>query len=254
MQPQDPPSATSEQQPGDATEAESPGAASGGAFGSFRVQPVATELAAYGSLLVMIFTAFVIEGVATASNVTLTLLTVLLAGTTVLALYVAHARRPVVLAGAAVAAALVLLTFVEAVTGGVDVATVSVADFLLVAVGPPAILIGVIRRLKATRAVTVEAVIGVISVYLLIGMAFAFLYAAIDRLGSEPFFTQSVVATASRFQYYSFTTLATVGYGDLTASSNVGHTLSVFEALLGQVYLVTVVSLIVGNLGRRRAR
>jgi hypothetical protein len=55
----------------------------------------------------------------------------------------------------------------------------------------------------------------------------------------------------SRCQYFSFTTLATVGYGDLTARSNFGHTLSVFEAVIGQVYLVTVVSLIVGNLGRR---
>jgi hypothetical protein len=43
-----------------------------------------------------------------------------------------------------------------------------------------------------------------------------------------------------------------VGYGDLTAESNLGHTLSNAEALVGQIYLVTVVSLIVGNLGLRR--
>jgi hypothetical protein len=43
-----------------------------------------------------------------------------------------------------------------------------------------------------------------------------------------------------------------VGYGDLTAKSNLGHTLSNAEALVGQIYLVTVVSLIVGNLGLRR--
>jgi hypothetical protein len=45
-----------------------------------------------------------------------------------------------------------------------------------------------------------------------------------------------------------------VGYGDLTARGDLGHTLSVFEALIGQIYLVTVVSLIVGNLGRRGAQ
>ena len=44
----------------------------------------------------------------------------------------------------------------------------------------------------------------------------------------------------------------TVGYGDLTAASNLGHTLSMAEALVGQIYLVTVVSLIVGNLALRR--
>jgi hypothetical protein len=41
-----------------------------------------------------------------------------------------------------------------------------------------------------------------------------------------------------------------VGYGDLVAASNLGRTLAIFEALLGQIYLVTVVSLIVSNLGR----
>jgi hypothetical protein len=51
--------------------------------------------------------------------------------------------------------------------------------------------------------------------------------------------------------YFSFTTLTTVGYGDLTARTDLGHTLAVFEALIGQIYLVTVVSLIVGNLRRR---
>jgi hypothetical protein len=54
--------------------------------------------------------------------------------------------------------------------------------------------------------------------------------------------------------YFSFTTLATVGYGDFVARTNVGHTLAVSEALLGQIYLVTVVSLIVSNLGRPARR
>ena len=68
----------------------------------------------------------------------------------------------------------------------------------------------------------------------------------------QDFFAEGVPATIPHCTYFSFTTLATIGYGDLTAASNLGHTLSVSEGLLGQVYLVTVVSLIVGNLGRRR--
>ena len=99
---------------------------------------------------------------------------------------------------------------------------------------------------------TLEAVFGVLSVYLLLGMFFAFTYGAIDRLGEESFFAGGATATLSHCLYYSFATLTTVGYGDFTASSNLGHTLSVFEALLGQIYLVTVVSLIVANLGRSR--
>jgi Ion channel len=57
-------------------------------------------------------------------------------------------------------------------------------------------------------------------------------------------------ATASHCLYFSFATLTTVGFGDFVAAADLGHTLSVLEALLGQIYLVTVVSLIVSNLGR----
>ena len=44
-----------------------------------------------------------------------------------------------------------------------------------------------------------------------------------------------------------------MGYGDLTAASNLGHTLSVTEALTGQIFLVTVVSVVVANLRRHRS-
>ncbi len=52
--------------------------------------------------------------------------------------------------------------------------------------------------------------------------------------------------------YYSFVTLSTLGYGDLTARTDLGRMLSVSEALLGQLYLVSVVALLVANLGRSR--
>jgi hypothetical protein len=97
--------------------------------------------------------------------------------------------------------------------------------------------------------VRIEAVMGVLSLYILLGMLFAFVFGAIDRYDS-PFFSGGASATVSQCLYFSFTTLTTVGYGDLTARTDLGHTLSVFEALIGQIYLVTVVSLIVGNLRR----
>jgi hypothetical protein len=83
-------------------------------------------------------------------------------------------------------------------------------------------------------------------------MLFGFVFGSIDRLGGNPFFAGGQPATVAHCLYYSFTTLTTVGYGDLTARTNLGHTLSVSEALLGQIYLVTIVSLIVANLGRSR--
>ena len=81
------------------------------------------------------------------------------------------------------------------------------------------------------------------------GGLFALVYGTIDRL-AHGFFVNGAPATPSNCLYFSFTTLTTVGYGDLTAKSNLGHTLSVSEALLGQIYLVTVVSVLVSNLRR----
>jgi Ion channel len=114
--------------------------------------------------------------------------------------------------------------------------------------------VGVLRSLRASQAVEVQAVMGVLALFMLIGMFFASVYGAIDRLGGDPFFADGTPATVSNCLYYSFTTLTTVGYGDLTARTDLGHTLSIFEALFGQIYLVTVVALIVSNLGRRAPR
>jgi len=82
-------------------------------------------------------------------------------------------------------------------------------------------------------------------------MFFASAYGAIDRLGGAPFFANGGTASTANFLYFSFTSLTTVGYGDFTARADLGHTLAVSEALMGQIYLVTVVSVIVSNLRRR---
>jgi hypothetical protein len=124
---------------------------------------------------------------------------------------------------------------------------------LLFALGPPALAVAVVRDFRAKGEVRVEAVVGVLTLYMLIGMAFGFLYGAIDRLGGDPVLGTGGEATVSHCLYFSFTTLATVGYGDFVARSDLGHTVAVLEALLGQIYLVTVVSVVVSNL-RRPAR
>ncbi|HUB75504.1 MAG TPA: potassium channel family protein, partial [Solirubrobacteraceae bacterium] len=60
--------------------------------------------------------------------------------------------------------------------------------------------------------------------------------------------------TQSQEIYFSFSTLTTTGYGDLTPALNVGRALSVLEMLTGQIYLVTVIGLLVANMRRRTAR
>jgi Ion channel len=95
-----------------------------------------------------------------------------------------------------------------------------------------------------------QSITGAICVYVLIGILFTFVYGAAAALGSGPFFAQGTDGTTALRLYFSYVTLATLGYGDYTPAGNFGHTVAVLEALLGQVYLVTVVALLVGNFSR----
>lgn len=97
-----------------------------------------------------------------------------------------------------------------------------------------------------------QSVTGAICVYLLLGLAFTFVYGAVAALGSDSFFVQGTDGTLALRLYYSYITLTTVGYGDYTPASNLGHMLAIIEALMGQLYLVTVVALLVSRIGQRR--
>jgi len=206
----------------------------------------------YGLLLAAIVVTFAVQGIAKPSAAEQIIVCVLLGVTLLMALWATDTRRRVVLPAALFVAAAVIASVVQAIDGAVDPVPSRAVDALLVALAPPAIVMGVVRDLRARETVTVQAVLGVLCVYLLIGMFFAFIYATLGRVGQAPFFAGAQQPTVSSCLYFSFTTLSTVGYGDLTARSNLGHTLSVFEALLGQIYLVTVVSVLVANLRRVR--
>jgi hypothetical protein len=212
----------------------------------------AERRARYGLLLVAILAAFAFQGIANPGKWEQIVITALLATTLVLAFWAAYARPVVMRAMILVAVIVVAFSTVEALNGHVAGAGTRIANALLVLLAPPAVLIGVVRTLRARKRVTLEAVFGVLCIYILIGMFFAFTYGTMDRVG-HAFFAQNVQATVASCLYFSFTTLTTVGYGDLTAATNLGHTLSVSEALIGQIYLVTIVSVIVANLGRTRA-
>jgi hypothetical protein len=178
--------------------------------------------------------------------------TALLGTTLVLALRVGEARPAVVGAGAVAGAVLVATTVLSAASGQDRGLAIALADGLLVALAPPAVVLGVVRELRGRSRISAPVLVGALCLYLLFGMLFAFTWQALDR-ADAPFFAGGQPATASNCLYFSFITLATVGYGDLTARTPVGHTLAVLEALMGQIYLVTVVSLIIANLGRERA-
>lgn len=134
--------------------------------------------------------------------------------------------------------------------GDVGPAVPRFVSLLLVMVAPVAIVIGLRRELLADQRVTLQTVYAGLSLYLLLGMAFGFLFGFVQDVSDSPFFAGGVDGNQNDFLYFSLATLTTTGYGDFTAGQELGRTFSVLEALFGQIYLVTVVALLVSNLRR----
>jgi hypothetical protein len=103
----------------------------------------------------------------------------------------------------------------------------------------------IVRRVLARPTVTLQSIYGALSAYIIIGLMFAAFYAAIEHLGAGHFFANGQSGSTQTFQYFSFTTLTTLGYGDFTAMGNGGRALAVMEALTGQVFLATLVARLV---------
>ena len=103
----------------------------------------------------------------------------------------------------------------------------------------------VVRRVLARPTVTIQSIYGALSAYLITGLMFASVYAALNQLSTSDFFANSQPANTQTFQYFSFTTLTTLGYGDFTAAQNGGRAVAVLEALTGQVFLATLVARLV---------
>lgn len=110
----------------------------------------------------------------------------------------------------------------------------------------------VVRRLLQHRTVTVQTLFGALAAYLLLAITFGFAFQTVDALQATPFFGEPQPTTS--YIYYSLVTITTVGYGTLNAATPLGRLLSVSAAVIGQVYLVTVVAMVVGLLAQRRAR
>lgn len=113
-------------------------------------------------------------------------------------------------------------------------------------------LVAILRRVLQHSVVTSETILGALCVYLLIGIGFASVYSALARLSGSGFFVGLPQAARTDYLFFSFTTLTTVGYGNLVPAGSVGQTIAVLEALMGQIYLVVVVARLVSVWSTRR--
>ncbi len=112
----------------------------------------------------------------------------------------------------------------------------------------------VLLRAFQHRRITVNTVCATLSAYLLIGLMFTTIYRLFD-LAAPPFFTQYANggdATPGQFTYFSFIVLTTVGFGDLTPGSDAARAFVMVEAVIGQIFLVTMLARVVAMLGAQR--
>jgi voltage-gated potassium channel Kch len=96
--------------------------------------------------------------------------------------------------------------------------------------------------LKSTE-VNKDVLYGAVSIYMLIGGIWWVIYMLIEMMRPGSF---SGIKGWSDFLYYSFSTLTTVGYGDIVPVTSVARSFAVLEAIVGVMYLAIIISRLVG--------
>jgi hypothetical protein len=196
----------------------------------------------YWAVLVAIVAAFLFAGLAPDAAWATSVLVLLMTATLILALRtsgwrVGQSRVVLVLVVVGVSAAAANLVWGgDALLGVLDVVTGLLTLALAIVIALGAVDQGEVNS---------KSVAGALCVYILLGMVFLFVYGLIAVIGHGPFFAQGTDGTRAVRLYFSYVTLATLGYGDYTPAGNAGHTFAVLEALIGQLFLVTVVAVVV---------
>jgi hypothetical protein len=177
---------------------------------------------------------------------------VLFGAAIMISLVVVQARPRVQRIAAVLLVAVVVTAVLDAITGSKSLGGVSRGIVgIMIALAPLTLARGVTRHLREEGQVTLDAVFGAVAIYLMLGAMFASIDNAVGALSSHGFFAQAENPGFETYLYFSYTTLATVGYGDFTPGPSLARALAITEGLAGQLYLVTVVAVLVSNIGRR---
>jgi voltage-gated potassium channel Kch len=145
------------------------------------------------------------------------------------------------------ATALVLVTTISLGLVATDVA--EGWRLLILAVALLAALLAILFRILQHERVSAQSIMGGISAYALIAFTMSAVYHGLDLLSGADFLNG--VVGPGDYTYFSFVTLTTVGYGDITAASDIAKRLVVVEAFIGQVFLITLVARLVSLWGKR---
>jgi hypothetical protein len=217
-----------------------------------RIVPHRSATFRYGVVFAIVLALLLFQVLAPDADWARALSVALVGGALAVAVGTSRARGSVRRARALVVSGVAAVVVIGIAAGVLSTAAAFLVGTLLLASVPVALGGGLLRLIR-TDGVTLQAVAGALAIYLLGGLLFASAISFCAAVQNGHFFTQGVHVTNGDRVYYSFTVLTTTGFGDYTTATPVGHALAVFEMLTGQLYLVTVIGVLVGNFaGRRR--
>ena len=124
-----------------------------------------------------------------------------------------------------------------------------VSDMIVLLIFGITSLFHAMRQIMFGPRIDSNKILGSASIYLLIGIIWALLYAVVDHLYTESF--HGLIESDNRghfwdYIYFSFVTLTTLGFGDITPTNLPARTLAYLEAIFGQLYLTILVASLVG--------
>jgi voltage-gated potassium channel Kch len=197
----------------------------------------------YGLVLLLILVGYLLTGVET-STVISAVNTVLWVAMLLVTLWAPGVPTRVRRIGLVATAALLVtsvslgLLSTDAAEGG---------RFMLLALAQLAAMIAIVSRIVQHEEVGLQTVMGGVAAYALIAFFMGAIYSGADLLTAEPFL-KGVVAPGD-YTYFSFVTLTTVGFGDITAAADLAKRLVVIEAFVGQVFIIGFVARLVSLWG-----
>ena len=135
--------------------------------------------------------------------------------------------------------------------------SIAVAVHLLGALFQALVVGAILAHVFKSTHITRETIAGAICAYLLIGAIWAHVFSTVENVSPGSFADNSIEAAASgpepmrdqadRFTYFSFVTLTTLGYGDITPMTRAAKNLAALEAIFGQLYLAVLIARLVGQ-------
>jgi hypothetical protein len=201
----------------------------------------------YGALLILILVTYVLMDAIEDSLWGRAVISVFFGGILLLTLYTSKVHRRVIQVATVVVVLFLLANFAFAAFGREPHHGASMLVIVLVLICPIIVLVRIFRH----PIVNIETVLGAIDAYLLMAITFAGIYRFLDSIDG-PFFVQIRHPNGIKYLYFSFVTITTLGFGDLSPNRDSGRVAVSIEALLGQIFLVTIVAVLIASFARAR--